>query len=531
MSIRALVTREILNELSYKILTVFSDVTTSLSTDELMTLVNDSIKELKNPTSKEDDDIGILITHLTEKVFDATTATVSEKDAYAIVRKDNDYVEETLNDMSGTIAAQIQSLLSVVRISIPEQVEDLTAKIKEKSAEKVSLFDRYAFDRVDIFDWAGLSDNYIKTQVLEFFAKYGMFPRGKVTLRDQKNIFDRIDNQARTALTINLVNVTDVSAVLRDNLVATDLGVKVENCNHLIEMVCDTRKFNQFFLKAKSSLGEDPQGYADIPEVLTATTDYLKCVSELREKFHLFEGEISSQKEDLSDKLFSMRNTFLMILGLGYYFRELKWEMALVLPRNYGDSNSFVPLVNGDVLPANASDEYKEEIAKYVTYSRINKKPFGAYGISIKEFESNKERISALMDKQKAEDKTASDISNREAIIAAAKDVLFVFIKENAGSYSNNSTDVLIRHNRGISQVAAILGRKDVTIEDALTQYFLELYNNPVLTRFANTFNSVVRKMADQFSDLSELKDRAFCSAIMSFLMTYFEARTLRSKH
>jgi hypothetical protein len=536
MSIRAFVTHQILKELSYKTITVFSSVTSDLPNDTLTGIVNAKINELSIAPAKTDDSIGILIGQVTQQVRDYVTDTVAQDEAYAIVRKDNDYINSILNDISGKLASKIQMLLTAIRVTIRDKVDAIAAEVRAKSSTLLTQHNPYSFGEVEIFNWAGLSDNYIREKVITFFNEsIRIFIDGKVNYSDKNSILDRLTSTITPAL--SAAPITDIETVkmtLRDAITASDLNVKIENCNDAISLIINTSKLNDFAITVKNSMGDDYQEYKYIPELIRRATDYFICVENLVDKFSTYEDDLGSNAKSVYAKLLALKNLCLMTLGLGYVFKEKLWRDAIILPKNYASEVVTIPLINADNYPTDGNlEDYNVELSKYATYLRQGQTSIASQAsmllVRMETYKKNKENYIAALDQKQSEDKNSLDISNREALVSATKVILNTHITDEYVSFGPNLQAVKPRHDRGLVRVEAILGRKEVTLEDAITQYYLILFDNPVLTRFYEVFNTYIRTNLESYDDLTALRNYGFCEAILDVLVNYFKTRTLVS--
>lgn len=508
MSLKSVLTTNIVSETLTKVVSLLSSASLNMSVEQINALVLAKMEQ--NPVLfAENNDIGFCVSRLVTNCLHKGILNDSELTSQYKEVRDDVLVSETINELATNIARNISPIIYELRKTLPQETHILVAKINEQIPAIEAAFN--PDEEVKVFNWGKLGDaTFCGTTILAAQDKLPCFKLGAVRQHDASNILRN--------LPLNKVETLSLPAIFKLTLMQS-LDVAMENeiergqlqpyVEQALHTICNEKLFNQTINNFKDALSNTTTLSANLVDIVTK----LDAVESVLQKINadmMAKTEIGAA---MSTKVFNnieiMLTNIMLLRASMIYHKIHTMRGKLILAPNVIQESELATF-----REAGGTDQMIKNHFLYMALNTTQKIPNNGLSADVvlntsvkahSVVQKNIDHIKAIIASQKAR--------NLQNALTYSLDIHYQKAVE-SGRYAKT---LELKHDLQRNKALSSLPKRSV--EDIALEYLVTMQDNEFTTGFYKAINQeLIQLVKNQTEITPTLISEATCSGIIAVL-------------
>lgn len=533
MNLRQFVSSRLTEELIKRILTVLPSISSDVGEDAMSNIIRTEVAKLQNFSFEGGSELRTLTDHFEKATKNAMKSDVSMADAYAIVRKDNDYAYDVISEMATVMAGHISSMIAMLRVEVPTACESMTSQIHQAIATGTEdAKSRYS---ASVFTWGRLNESRVASEAIMACQEHvNVFKSDEVKPFFIEAIGNRLATHVYEGVTV-VADLATIQAALLEK-VGEEHALAVDAILNRRTLARILGNLQMVFLQTT--------GYLHMHEVLS-TLDKLSFGLEALHAVDLSEVVSAEAEQLISRRLNTTTTMSLLAYGAFEAIRRSNLSKSVVIPTAPTEGSvewdQKSVLVNGDVLPsyiaaleaAEIGDPEQQaliDVANSFRYMSLHKTMYSRVGRDVAWFMSMRTVINdeVMADEERLRRDAEQD---RVSVLSSAlTKVLTSHATEVLQGYTPREAERMnVVSQRLLARAKIDASKNDRAMEDVVSAYVVGMKDNPQLTHLFNNLRSLMITYSGTLDDVSQIRSYSFCHAISEMVAQFIATTGNRS--
>lgn len=511
MSLKSIITRNVISETLSKIVSLLSSASFNLSAEQITQLVNSKMGN-RNVLIADNNDIGFCVSHLLNQcAFNNITSVSALEENYTSLRNEDELITETIDMMAENIAMHISPVLYELREVIPAETIELTASINEQLPAIESLYENQDTG-IKIFNWGKLKNPAtLSATMMVAQDKTYCFKDGVARQHDPSNVLRRVPYQSVEKLQTDSEFVSRMTTILKNTIDQNDISNSI--FYPYLELALSLISNDRIFFHTIGSLKEALTGNSNLSSNIVMVVEKIDALEDILRMITVQMLDQDETSSAFAQKIFSNIETVLTNLTLiraSLIFHKIHTlQGKLILGKNIIQESAFITFQEAGGT--------EQMIKDHLTYMELNElQPIPNNGLSLDVVLNSSSKARSVV--QKNFEKIASRNAARKvtALQNSVLAALELHYKKaiDTGIYQPTLESI---HTYQVSKSISNLLKK--SIDDIALEYLVTLRNNQSMTSFFKSINQELVNLVKNKTEVSqEVVQEAVCSGVVSVI-------------